>query len=157
MKIGIPFFLFFTLRLFSAPLTVGSDWELKNFSDQRDNPILINDNTITIFFVADMDASKVVHQVLETESAESLAKRNLTFISDIHKMPSLITRFIAIPKMKSYQYPMALIREEGISKDIPREKGKVTVFSLKKSKIVEIQFINEPDTLKKILDPPLKK
>lgn len=149
--------LVFFQNIFSAPLSVGSDWDLKNFTDQRENPVLITEDTTTILFVSDMDASKVVHQVLEMETQDSLSKKNLVFISDIHKMPSLITRFIALPKMRSYQYPMALIQKEGISKDIPREKGKVTVFFLKKGKITEIQYSPDSDSLRKTLETTTKK
>ena len=98
-----------------------------------------------------MDASKIVHEVLQVETEESLQKKKLLFISDIHRMPSLITRFIALPKMRRYSYPMALVREKDVSNDIPREKGKVSVFTLQKWKIIKIDYVATKEDLQKFI------
>jgi hypothetical protein len=96
-----------------------------------------------------MDASKIVHEVLQSETEESLSKKKVIFVSDINKMPSLITRFIALPKMRGYSYPIALVREAGITQDLPREKGKVTLFFLQKMKVKKIEYIKDKEELKK--------
>lgn len=149
-----PFLLFFILGIFSLypeTLSVGSEWFPRNFKDQFENSLVVNESTVVILFVSDMEASKVANEVLQKETFDSLSKKNIVFISDIHRMPGLITRFIALPKMKGYSYPMALIREPGIAKDIPVEKGKVSIFFLKKFKIIDFQFTNNAENLGKLI------
>ncbi len=155
MKKYFIYYLLFSISLFSKPLEVGSEWNLLEFTDQNEKKVNVTQETSSIFFVSDMDASKIVHEVLQSETEESLQKKKLIFISDIHRMPSLITRFIALPKMRGYSYPMALVREKDISNDIPREKGKVSVIALQKFKIVKIDFISTKEELQKFV-PILK-
>jgi hypothetical protein len=151
MKRYFLLYLLFSLSLFSKPFEVGSDWNLLEFTDQNDKKVNVTQDTSIIFFVSDMDASKIVHEVLQSETEESLQKKKLIFISDIHRMPSLITRFIALPKMRGYTYPMALVREKDITNDIPREKGKVSVIAVQKFKIVKIDFIPTKEELQKFV------
>ena len=151
MKKYFLLYLLFSLSLFSKPFEVGSEWNLLEFTDQNDKKVNVTQETSIIFFVSDMDASKIVHEVLQPETEESLQKKKLIFISDIHRMPSLITRFIALPKMRGYTYPMALVREKDITNDIPREKGKVSVIAIQKLKIVKIDFIPTKEELQKFV------
>ena len=151
MKLYFLFYLLFSLSLFSKPFEVGSEWNLLEFTDHNDKKVDVTQETNSIFFVSDMDASKIVHEVLQVETEESLQKKKLLFISDIHRMPSLITRFIALPKMRRYSYPMALVREKDVSNDIPREKGKVSVFTLQKWKIIKIDYVATKEDLQKFI------
>ncbi len=154
MKTLLFFFLFLS-ALSSKPLEVGSEWNLPSFLDQNEKNQEVNLETLSVFFVSDMDASKLVHEVFQNETEDTFQKRRIVFISDIHKMPSLISRFIAIPKMKRYTYPMSLIREKDLSNDIPREKGKVTLLHLQKKKIQKIELLSSIEEIQKQL-PPLK-
>lgn len=151
MRLYFLFYLLLSLSLSSKPFEIGSQWNLLEFTDQNDKKIDVTQETICIFFVSDMDASKIVHEVLQFETEESLQKKKLLFISDIHRMPSLITRFIALPKMRGYSYPMALVREKDVSNDIPREKGKVSVFTLQKWKVTKIDYVATKEDLQKFL------
>ncbi len=151
MKIYFLFYLLISFSLFSKTFEVGSEWNLLEFADQNDKKVNVTQETNSIFFVSDMDASKIVHEVLQVETEESLQKKKLLFISDIHRMPSLISRFIALPKMRGYTYPMALVREKDISNDIPREKGKVSVFTLQKWKIIKIDYVSTKEELQKFI------
>lgn len=148
-------FLLFLTSLSPKPFEAGSEWNLPPFLDQNDKNQEVTPETLSVFFVSDMDASKLVHEVFQNETEETFQKRKIVFISDIHKMPSLISRFIAIPKMKKYTYPMSLIREKDLSNDIPREKGKVTFLQLQKKKIQKIEFLSSIEEIQKQL-PPLK-
>jgi hypothetical protein len=46
---------------------------------------------------------------------------------------------------------MALVREKDISNDIPREKGKVSVFTLQKWKIIKIDYVSTKEELQKFI------
>jgi hypothetical protein len=135
--------------LIGKPIEIGNDWPSIPLIDQNDKVRDITPETNLVIFVAEMDASKIVHEVLQSETEDSLSKKKVIFVSDINKMPSLITRFIALPKMRGYSYPIALVREAGITQDLPREKGRVTLFFLQKMKVKKIEYINDKEQLKK--------
>ena len=73
-----------------------------------------------IIFVRSMDASEVVHEVLtERNGDEWLAANSARFVADIHRMPGIISRFIAKPRMRDYNYTILLIEEEGVGDVFP--------------------------------------
>jgi len=136
-----------SISLLSKPLEIGDTYPLPPFNDQFDKPAEVSSETQLLIFVAEMEPSKVVHEVLKNETSSTMKQKKIYFLSDIHRMPSLITRFIALPKMRDYSYPVALIREEGISNDLPREKGKISLFFLNSKKIQKIQFLSKIEEL----------
>ncbi len=149
MKLILILLFIVQFTLIGKPIEIGNDWPSIPLKDQNDKVRDITPETNLVIFVAEMEASKIVHEVLQSETEESLSKKKVIFVSDINKMPSLITRFIALPKMRGYSYPIALVREAGITQDLPREKGKVTLFFLQKMKVKKIDYINDKEELKK--------
>ncbi|WP_411822347.1 hypothetical protein [Leptospira sp. 'Mane'] len=129
-----------------------------NFTNQFEKEALLSLNIKKIIFVSDMDASKIAHSVLEKDGDAILNQSEAVFISDIHKMPALITRFVALPKMRSYTYTMHLIRDENVGSNIPRKKGSLTLISLEQGKIKSIEFADEVSKLNEFLSSnPSKK
>ena len=61
-------------------------------------------------------------------------------------MPSLITKFIALPKMKNYSFPILLIDEEN-KVLFPVEKDKITIITLDNSKITDVKYIKTTEDL----------
>ena len=149
MKLILILLFILQSTLIGKPIEIGNDWPSIPLKDQNDKVRGITPETNLVIFVAEMEASKIVHEVLQSETEESLSKKKVIFVSDINKMPSLITRFIALPKMRGYSYPIALVREAGITQDLPREKGKVTLFFLQKMKVKKIEYIKDKEELKK--------
>ena len=144
-------FLSFSLCLLGETLQVGNEFKLLEYETQKDEKVSIPQQTKTLVFTSEMEASKIAHEVFEKLGDEYLKQNSIVFVSDIHRMPFLITKFVALPKMRSYNYTIHLIKEEGISKDIPKEKGKLTVISLDNYKITSIQFATSPEELQKLL------
>lgn len=87
-------------------------------------------DTRTVLFVSDMDASKIVHALLETRPPDWLAQQHAVFIADIHRMPGLVTRFIALPRMRERAYPILLITDDETGERFPREEDAVTVMAV---------------------------
>lgn len=99
-----------------------------------------------------MDASKIIHPILEKEGKGFLESKQAVLVSDIHRMPSLITKFVALPRMKSYPYTLRLVREEKLSDPFPRTKGSVTMILLKEGKVTKIQISNVDTEVKSFLE-----
>ncbi|HMV43962.1 MAG TPA: hypothetical protein PK079_14520 [Leptospiraceae bacterium] len=147
------FFIFaISLQLLSEPLKVGDEMTLLQFETQKEEKIIISKETRTLIFTSDMEASKIAHELFEKLGDDYLKQNNAIFISDIHKMPFLITKFVALPKMRKYPYSIALIREEGPGFIFPREKGRLTVISLSEYKVSSIQFVENTEDLKNKID-----
>ncbi|TGM47259.1 hypothetical protein EHQ92_04845 [Leptospira biflexa] len=150
-------FAFLTLSLFAEELTtptlkVGDSLPEINYTNQWEEPSPIPSTTNKVLFISDMDASKIIHPILEKEGKGYLESKQAVLISDIHRMPSLITKFVALPKMKSYPYTLRLVREEKMADSFPRTKGSVTMIQLKERKITKIEISNSEAEVKGFLE-----
>jgi len=99
-------------------------------ADQHGVAHRIPADTRTVVFVNDMDASKIVHALLETRPPDWLAQQHAVFIADIHRMPGLVTRFIALPRMRERAYPILLITDDETGTRFPRTADAVTVMAV---------------------------
>lgn len=133
-------------------LIVGDALPSIQYTDQFDKPSALPNDLEKIIFIADMDASKISHPLLLKEGNAYLEKYKTVIISDIHKMPSLISRFVALPKMREYPYTIRLIREEKIGDPFPRIKGQITCIDLKSDKILKIEFAENELALRNFIE-----
>lgn len=138
----------------TSTLVVGNSLPEINYTNQWEEPSPIPLETTKVIFISDMDASKIIHPILEKEGKGYLEGKQAVLISDIHKMPSLITKFVALPKMKSYPYTLRLVREEKIADPFPRTKGSLTLIQLKAGKITKIQITNLETEIRSFLETP---
>ncbi len=107
-------------------------WNLK---DQHDKPASVPADTVQILFAADNDASKLITAYLDAKGGNWLKETRRVYVADIHKMPGLITRMLALPKLRDKPYPIALGREEGDLATWPRQKACVTLFPVAAGKL----------------------
>ena len=85
-------------------ITIGVEVSQKNFTDQYERDLLIQKTTEWIFFAPDHAASEIMNQVLEGKEQHELAQKNMVYLADISKMPSLVSRFVALPNMQKLKY-----------------------------------------------------
>lgn len=137
-----------SLQVFSEPLKVGDEITLLEYETQKEEKVSISKETRILIFTSEMEASKIAHEAFDKLGDEYLKQNKAVFISDIHKMPFLITKFVALPRMRKYPYSIFLIKDEGPGSIFPREKGKLTVISLSELKITSIQFVDNSEDLK---------
>ena len=72
-------------------------WTLQ---DQYDQPFTLDAKTRVLLVARNMDGSKLVKAALENQPKGYLEARNVAFLADVQRMPSLIGKFIAIPAMR---------------------------------------------------------
>lgn len=150
-------FLITTISIIAQPLKIGDDLFKENlvqFIDQHGNLQTISKETQYLLFASDMEASKIIHPYLMKLKQEGMNSKRMAFVADIHKMPAIISKMIAIPKMKEYPYTIHLIRDETRGSYFPKEKGKITVLFLKDYKIQKIQQVGTQEELEKISEIP---
>jgi hypothetical protein len=131
-----------------APWSVGERIEAFELPDQHGAPGRVDEGVRILLFAADMDAGDLVNGALEAEpSLCDLAARGAVFVSDIHRMPAVITRLFALPSMRRRPYRMLLDREPGPTLRIPRREGRVTWVELDALAVRRIDFVASREAL----------
>lgn len=135
-------------------LTLGDSLPVIRLVDQWDKESPIPPQTEKLMFIADMEASKLVVPYLEKKGDAFLAEKKTVLVSDIHRMPGIITRFVALPKMRDYPFTIKLIREEKWGDPYPRTKGKVTLLTLVAGKVTQIDFTDSEQGVQDFIESP---
>jgi len=134
-----------------AEIKVGEGFPAYNLVDQFDEKMEVKiDGNTTLILSFEKDVSSETKKFLDTKEKSFLVDNDLMYISDISSMPSFITSWFALPKMKKFAFKVALIYEDKVGDIIPREDGKVTVIDLEYNKIMKIQFV-DPKALDTVL------
>jgi len=141
--------LFVTLLLMNtlfAELKVGDSFPTLTLIDQFDEKVeLKKEGSFKMILSFEKDVSAEVKTFLDTKEKNFLKEQNVVYISDISSMPSFVTFWFAIPKMKKFDFKVALIYDEEEGKVLNRQEEKVTVMTLSDNNITSIEFINAKD------------
>lgn len=138
------------LGAFANSLSVGSDVSQIKIKNQFDAINSIAAETKTILFASDKATSDILKEYLLSKEGDILTKNNALYVADISGMPSLISKFIALPKMKKYPFSVMLL--DDTNKDFfGKEEGKIIVYSLDNLKITEMKSISTAKELEEII------
>lgn len=151
----------FPFSVFAEELKIGSNIQSENliqYEDQFGETKEISIDTKYLIFASDMEGTKIAHEFFEAKKGEFLLEKKAVFVGDIHRMPFIISKLIAIPKMRKYNYTIHLIRDDKKGEFFPKEKGKLTGFVLDKYTIKSLQTISSVKELEDFFtSPPTKK
>ncbi len=138
------FLLFFTLFLNLNARDKNTIHQLE-YKDQWGNVVQITGQTKWIIYIKDMESQKKVRNYLENqkEPQKFLDEHQIVIIANIYKMPTLIKKYIAIPRMQKYSYKLLLVNEDNPEKDFPFEQGKITVIKLNNLIVEEFKIIED--------------
>ncbi|MFP5519150.1 MAG: hypothetical protein ACLGGX_04560 [Bdellovibrionia bacterium] len=141
------------LVMFLVPTVVlATDLKLDfSVADQHGKEQTIPQDTKLVIFAADMDGYKLAREAFEENKIEDLSAKKVFFISDISKMPALISKMFAIPKMKELKFQIFLDKDGTLTKDFPREEKKLTLLKLTEGKVTEKNFTDKKEELIKAL------
>ena len=106
-----------------------------------------------ILFAPDKAAGELIHEVLRDKTQTELDRQGIVVISDISRMPGLITRFIALPAMRDYSYRMLLGQDEEETQWLPRQEGAVTQLIVQNGQIRELDYLPSAEELKRLMAP----
>lgn len=136
---------------FAKTLKLGDTITPFSLPDQFDKVHQVNSKDYKILIIAfEKDVAVMMNDYLKEKPDSFLKDHDAAFISDIHKMPSFVTKMFALPKMRDYKYPLLLIYEEG--NIFPSQEESLTVLKTQDDHIVEINFINDADFIKTIFN-----
>lgn len=131
----------------AEPLAVGGRFPSIQLTDQHDVSTAIDADVRYVLFTRDMDGGKVVQRIFEEDGQRKLDAARAVYVSDISRMPALVTRMFALPSLRKRGYRVFLDRDGTVTRDFPSEEGRVTVFVLADGTIEAIRTIASPEGL----------
>jgi hypothetical protein len=149
MKILFINLLFITLLL--AELKVGEIFPSLTLVNQYNETINIPKEGEHILLLSfEKDTSTALQLFLEKQEHGFLSDNNMTYISDISSLPTFLVKVFVLPKLKKFDFNVALLYEES---GLTHKEGHVTVIYLKDNRVEETLFI-EMSKLKEFMVKP---
>ncbi|MFN2381645.1 MAG: hypothetical protein ABR561_03705 [Guyparkeria sp.] len=109
-------------------------WELTDQHDETHR--LPGEATQAVVFSRSKQADETLSPVLESVAGERLVSGDVVYLSDISRMPGLISRLFALPSLRDRDYPVVLIREEGVSAPLVTETDCLALYRLEQGTVV---------------------
>lgn len=150
----LPVLLLALLPLAANALETGDRLAPWTLLDQYDQPFTLDDQTRTLLVARSMDAAKMVNQALDGKPKGFLESRQTVFLADIQKMPAVIAKMFAIPKMRDYAYRVMLDRDARIVPRYAGDEDKVLWLQLRDGRLVSQQQFSSAERLRAALEQP---
>jgi hypothetical protein len=117
---------------------VGSTVPRLTLEDQHGVAGVLDDTIHIVVLTRDMDAGNVVKEALGSEEQRFLDERHVVYVADISRMPALVSRLIAVPRMRDRHYRIFLDRKGEVVPRFPVTDGKPTVVYLEKGRVTRV-------------------
>lgn len=140
--------LFVALATVANAFNIGDTTPSFSIKDQFEKAHTISADTKTIIFAAGKGTGDTIKEYLLSKKGDFLTNNNAVYVADITGMPSLITKFFALPKMKKYPFSILLVNEEQ-AKKFSVKKDKITIYKLENGKVANISYISTKEELAK--------
>ncbi len=112
----------------------------------------VSKKTTVVVIAFEQETGALVNKYLDSKKPFYLLDNHAVFIADINKMPDMITKMFALPKLQEFKHPIYLSYSEKFAKDMPHKKGQITVVEIENSKIKNISYISTKEELKKAIE-----
>lgn len=116
-----------SLAQMPAPVAVGQTLPALNLKDQHDKAWQITPSTRLVMFAAGRKASNLTQAVLKALPQDQLSRKNAVSLADMSKMPGIITRTFALPKLRDLHYQIGVSMDETTLAAWPRQTDAVTL------------------------------
>ena len=150
----LPVLLLALLPLTASALDAGDPVAPWTLLDQHDQPFTLNEQTRTLLVARSMEGAKMVNQALDGKPKGFLESRQTVFLADIQKMPALIARMFAIPKMRDYSYRVVLDRDARIAPRYAGDEDKVLWLQMRDGRLVSQRQFGSAEQLRAALEQP---
>lgn len=138
-KIFLPFLMLLALGAQAAEI---KSLPAHTFEDQWAKPQNLNEQTQWVILSTHKAGGEWVKKALGELQINDMAARNWLYVADVSAMPSLITRFVAIPNMQDYAFSIALEKEGEVTANWPKQPETVSVYKLNKLQIEEVHALD---------------
>jgi hypothetical protein len=142
----ILFSVLLLVATFANALSIGDSTPTFEIKDQFEKMHKISADTKTILVAETRSTSVIIREYLLTKDTNFLGANKAYYIADISGMPSLISKFIALPKMKKYPFSILLVDEEQ-AKSFSTKEDEITVYTLTDGKVSDVKYIKTTEEL----------
>ena len=144
-------FIHSSVGAIEQPLPLPKSIEKFELQDQFDSKAELQSQTRWLLFAMDMDGYGIIKEVFPTSPKVASFEKEGFLVSDISKMPSLIAKMMAIPKMKKYNFRLVLDRKGEVTKDWPRQEKGLALIELKEFQVVGVKYLKDRKDLEEFL------
>ncbi len=135
-----------------ATLSIGNQVDFALLEDQHGTGFAYQDSMKLVLYVDSMKAKNLARDSLNDVNPQCLNEGRVVYLADVSGMPSLITHLIAIPRMRSYPYPIWLDQNGLATEALPIREDAVTVLAVDHQAIVAMDFyVDGQQLLKRLL------
>jgi hypothetical protein len=138
----------------AEPFAVGESLEPLALADQHGVERRVDAATRGILLTRDMDGGGFVREALASEGAAQLEQAGAVYVADVSRMPGLIRRMFAIPRMRERGYPVLLDTEGTSTARFPAQPGKASWIRLEGLRVAEVRFLTSAEEVRAALAPP---
>lgn len=136
-----------------AELGPGDPLPAVSLQDQHGATHVIGADTRLLLFAADRPASDLINGFLKAQPDDFLSLRQAAYVADISTMPGLITRLVALPRMRERPYRILLANDATQVAFLPRRAGAVTLVQLDAGKVADVRFLSDAEQIAAALQP----
>ncbi|WP_025820732.1 hypothetical protein [Shewanella marina] len=136
--------------VFAATYTDGNTIAAVHLQNQFEQPANVTAQTKVILFSRSMKGGDIIKDALEKLGKDN-QPADLVYVADISAMPSLISKFVAIPQMKDLPFAIALDTEGKQTADFPAKDDQATLIRLDNFNITAIEYFDSVASLTKAL------
>jgi hypothetical protein len=115
---------------FAAPYAVGDEVHPFALDDQHGQRVEVDAAVRVLVVTRDMGGGDVVKEALAGADQAFLDARHAVHVADISRMPGLISRMIALPRMRKRPYRVLIDTDGAVARQFPAVEGKPTVVAL---------------------------
>jgi len=112
----------------------------------------VSKRTKVVVIAFEQETGALVNKYLDTQDPYYLLENNVVFIADIHKMPAMVTKMFALPKLQEFKHPIYLSYGEKFPQDMPHKKGQITIVEIQNAKIKNISYISTQKELIEVIE-----
>lgn len=118
--------------------------------NQFDKKVTIDENIKYMLVSFGKNSSKTINGFIQKNQG-FLIKNNAVFIANISKMPSIILKMFAIPKMQTFKHNILLIYDDK-NNNFREKQTYITLYKLDKLVIKKIDFLKSKEDLKRVFN-----
>jgi len=128
--------------------------DLTSLVDQFGHPFQVQDSMAVVMLVNGMKVKNMVRDALAELDVSCLQQGRVIYLANISGMPKMISKFMAVPRMRELNYPVWLDYTGSVVQTFPARKGEVTLLTVDSERAISaVDYVASGEELRAKLMP----
>jgi hypothetical protein len=136
----------------AAPAAEGDVLEPFALEDAHGRTHRVDAAVRVVLLSRDMEGGALLKEALEGVDAAWLAERGAVYVADISRMPGLVARLFAIPRMRGRAYPVLLDRDGSVTARLPTAEGRASVIALDALRVTGVVHADSAEAVRSAIE-----